>query len=79
MKIGKLDVAPTKFLGYDFVETEAIVEAVLAGDLPNELNIVLDRTALYAEMGGQVGRHADYCMCQDMTGRRLDNLPSQTR
>lgn len=52
---GKLDVAPTKFLGYDFIETEAVVEAVLAGRSANELNIVLDRTACYAEMGGQVG------------------------
>jgi alanyl-tRNA synthetase/REP element-mobilizing transposase RayT len=52
---GKLDVAPTKFLGYDFVETEAVVEAVLPGRSAHELNIVLDRTALYAEMGGQVG------------------------
>jgi alanyl-tRNA synthetase len=52
---GKLDVAPTKFIGYDFLETEALVEAVLPGRTPNELNIVLDRTALYAEMGGQVG------------------------
>ncbi|MFL6528129.1 MAG: alanine--tRNA ligase [Chthoniobacterales bacterium] len=54
---GKLDVAPTKFLGYDFVEAEAVVEAVLPGRAPNELNILLDRTPLYAEMGGQVGDH----------------------
>jgi alanyl-tRNA synthetase len=52
---GKLDVAATKFLGYDFLETEAVVEAVLPGKSPNEFNIVLDRTPLYAEMGGQVG------------------------
>ena len=52
---GKLDLGPTKFIGYDFVETEAMVEAVLPGRSPDELNIVLDRTALYAEMGGQVG------------------------
>ncbi len=51
----KLDVAPTKFLGWDFLETEAVVEAVLPGSAPNEFNIVLDRTACYAEMGGQVG------------------------
>ncbi len=51
----QLDVAPTKFLGYDFLETEAVVEAVLPGKAPNELNIVLDRTSCYAEMGGQVG------------------------
>jgi alanyl-tRNA synthetase len=54
---GKLGVAPTKFLGYDFLETEAVVEAVLPGRAPDELNLVLDRTACYAEMGGQVGDH----------------------
>ncbi len=52
---GKLDVAATKFLGYDLFETEAVVEAVLPGRSPNEFNVVLDRTACYAEMGGQVG------------------------
>jgi alanyl-tRNA synthetase len=54
---GKLDLAPTKFLGYDFSETEAVVEAVLPGSAHDELNIVLDRTTCYAEMGGQVGDH----------------------
>jgi alanyl-tRNA synthetase/REP element-mobilizing transposase RayT len=52
---GSLQVAPTKFLGYDFLETEAIVETVLPGTEANELNVVLDRTPCYAEMGGQVG------------------------
>ena len=52
-----LQVAPTKFLGYDFLETEAVVEAVLPGKNPQEINIVLDQTACYAEMGGQVGDH----------------------
>jgi alanyl-tRNA synthetase len=47
--------APTKFLGYDFFETEAVVEAVLPGKKSNEFSVVLDRTACYAEMGGQVG------------------------
>src|SRR4030095_7984138 len=46
---------PTKFLGYDFLETESVVETVLPGKKPKELNIVLDRTPFYAEMGGQVG------------------------
>jgi alanyl-tRNA synthetase len=55
VECGKLDVAPTKFLGYDFLETEAVVEAALPGRSRNELNIVLDRTPCYAEMGGQVG------------------------
>ena len=50
-----LQVAPTKFLGQDFLETEAVVEAVLPGKSPREINIVLDQTACYAEMGGQVG------------------------
>jgi alanyl-tRNA synthetase len=52
---GELKAAPTKFLGYDYLETESVVETVLRGTKPEELNIVLDRTPLYAEMGGQVG------------------------
>src|SRR5438477_6926281 len=51
---GELKAEPTKFLGYDFLETEAIVETVLPGKKKDEVNVVLDRTALYAEMGGQV-------------------------
>jgi alanyl-tRNA synthetase len=51
---GKLK-APTKFLGYDFLEVESVVETVLLGKKPDELNIVLDQTPFYAEMGGQVG------------------------
>jgi alanyl-tRNA synthetase len=51
----ELEVEPTKFLGYDFLETESVVEAVLTGKKSDELNIVLDRTPFYAEMGGQVG------------------------
>jgi alanyl-tRNA synthetase len=54
---GELKVPPTKFLGYDYLETESVVETVLPGTKPEELNIVLDRTPLYAEMGGQVGDH----------------------
>jgi alanyl-tRNA synthetase len=52
---GELEAKPTKFLGYDFLETESVVETVLPGTKPEELNIVLDRTPFYAEMGGQVG------------------------
>ena len=48
-------ISPTKFLGYDFLETEAVVEAVLPGKKSDELNVVLDRTPFYPEMGGQVG------------------------
>jgi alanyl-tRNA synthetase len=49
-----LKAAPTEFLGYDFLEAEAVVETVLPGK-NDELNIVVDRTPFYAEMGGQVG------------------------
>src|SRR5437016_5886902 len=53
----ELKAAPTKFLGYDFLEAEAVVETVLPGTKAEELNVVLDRTPYYAEMGGQVGDH----------------------
>src|SRR6185437_12743635 len=52
---GELKAEPTRFLGYDFLESESLVETVLPGTKPKELNIVLDRTPFYAEMGGQVG------------------------
>src|SRR5947208_5141609 len=51
----ELKAEPTKFRGYDFLETESVVETVLPSKKPEEFNIVLDRTPLYAEMGGQVG------------------------
>jgi alanyl-tRNA synthetase len=52
---GELKAEPTKFLGYDFLETESVVETVLPSKKQGELNIVLDQTPFYAEMGGQVG------------------------
>jgi alanyl-tRNA synthetase len=52
---GELGVESTKFLGYDFLETESVVDRVLPGKQAGEVNIVLDRTPFYAEMGGQVG------------------------
>lgn len=48
---------PTRFLGYDNLETEAIVEAVSPAE--SEFSIILDQTPLYAEMGGQVGDARD--------------------
>ena len=52
---GELTAAPTKFLGYDFWETESVVETVLPGRKSDELAVVLNQTPFYAEMGGQVG------------------------
>ncbi len=49
-----LEVEPTPFLGYDNLESEAVVKAVGRG--PKEIiNIILNQTPFYAEMGGQVG------------------------
>ena len=50
-----LQVEPTKFLGYDFLETEAVVESVSPAKSAHEFDLIVDRTACYAEMGGQVG------------------------
>ena len=50
-----LQVEPTKFLGYDNLEAEAVVEAVAPGATPAELDVIFNQTPFYAEMGGQVG------------------------
>jgi alanyl-tRNA synthetase len=50
-----LQVEATKFLGYDFLETEAVVESVAPTNKANEFDLIVDRTGCYAEMGGQVG------------------------
>ncbi len=49
-----LQVEPTKFLGYDNLEIEAVVEVVSPG-AEKSFDVVLDKTPFYAEMGGQVG------------------------
>ena len=48
-------ISSTKFLGYDLLEAEAVVETVLPDKKSDELNIIVDCTPFYAEMGGQVG------------------------
>ncbi len=50
-----LSVEATKFLGYDFLETEAVVEVVVPAATAGQFDLIVDRTACYAEMGGQVG------------------------
>ena len=48
-----LQVEPTKFLGYDNLEAEAVVEVVSTAE--GEFSIIINQTPCYAEMGGQVG------------------------
>ena len=56
------DAGPTEFLGYEHLESESTVRALIAGDRPVEaategeaVEVLLDRTPFYAEGGGQVG------------------------
>ena len=56
-----LDSAPTEFTGYDENRTEATVLAIVSDDELREravegedVTVVLDRTPMYAEMGGQL-------------------------
>lgn len=60
IEFGK-EVADTAFVGYDRTETDAKILAIVADSEPREsvvagteAIVVLDRTVLYAEMGGQV-------------------------
>jgi alanyl-tRNA synthetase len=55
-------VGTTKFIGYERLESESLVQAILKGDRlvreaaeGDEVEIVLDVTPFYAEGGGQVG------------------------
>ena len=73
------DIPETEFVGYDKTECTAKVVAIVAdGELREEIPagteaiIVLNRTVLYAEMGGQV---ADYgCMKADGVFFEVDNV-----
>ena len=63
VEFGK-EVPETKFVGYDALETEGKVVAIVAEDeLRDQIGagaeaiVVLDQTTMYAEMGGQVGDH----------------------
>jgi len=47
------DPTPTKFVGYEKLETPAKVLEVVG--LKDKTAVILDTSACYAEMGGQVG------------------------
>lgn len=54
----------TEFLGYDTLEADAVVLAIVdtqgiheTATAGQEVRLILDRTAFYAESGGQVGDH----------------------
>ncbi len=62
------EIPETQFVGYDRESTEAKVLAIVAdGELREEIGsgteaiVVLDKTVLYAEMGGQVADHGAIC------------------
>ncbi len=55
-------LAPTQFVGYDRLQAESVVQAILKGDRlvkeaveGDEVELALDVTPFYAEGGGQVG------------------------
>ena len=51
----ELNLPTTPFLGFDTLESEAQIAAVLPGGAPGRYQLVLSQTPFYAEMGGQVG------------------------
>lgn len=59
---------PTTFIGYEALEGEARVLAVLELEHKGQVEIFLDRTPFYAESGGQVG---DTGIISTATGRAL--------
>jgi alanyl-tRNA synthetase len=72
--------APTKFLGYDTLQADASIVALLADhvsvdELPAnaDAEVVLDRTPFYAEAGGQVG---DQGSLYDTEGAKLADVVS---
>ncbi|CAM8932338.1 unnamed protein product [Rhodiola kirilowii] len=56
------NISDTEFLGYNTLNTKAVVEALLVNGRPviqvsegSEVDILLNRTPFYAESGGQIG------------------------
>ena len=53
ISVSNIDAAPTRFIGYDHLTTTAKVLDVV--DVKGKIAVILDVSACYAEMGGQVG------------------------
>jgi alanyl-tRNA synthetase len=53
IEVSQIRTAPTRFVGYDNLETAAQVVEVVA--VKDKTAVILDTSPLYAEMGGQVG------------------------
>ncbi len=53
IKLSNIEAPPTRFIGYDFIETEAKLLEVVSVD--DKMAAILDSSVFYAEMGGQVG------------------------
>jgi alanyl-tRNA synthetase len=69
---GTRGLPPTEFLGYDSLEGEGTVLAVLNGGA----EVVLDRSPFYAESGGQVGDSGELV---SPDGRKLRVVDTQKR
>lgn len=61
--LSEIDVE-SEFIGYEFLETEAVVETIIGGKeviesatKDDEIFLILDKTPFYAESGGQVADH----------------------
>lgn len=71
------NISDTEFLGYDTLNTKAVVEALLVNGRPiikvsegSEVDILLNKTPFYAESGGQIGDQG-FIYLSEPTGGRI--------
>ena len=62
---------PTKFVGYENLEVQAKVLEVVG--LKDKTAVILDASACYAEMGGQVGDTGDLLVAAEVTRRTSES------
>jgi alanyl-tRNA synthetase len=62
---------PTKFVGFDKLETQARVLEVVS--LKDKTAVILDTSACYAEMGGQVGDTGELYVAADVSPRQTSS------